>query len=162
MAQEVRIIRWCDNTTKHGEDQDVPADALPPISIGKDKPRDLDLCAECRLELYEPLSLLLEKEGRATDTGRRKNRKPRRPASSEVAEQDKPFTCADCGRSFGNERGLIVHRSVKHHGEPTLLDQTDVHRCPDCGQEFEGQRASQKLGAHRARKHGYRTGDDNA
>lgn len=158
MAREVRILTWCDNTKKHGDETDVAAEPLPPITIGG-KPRQLDLCAECRVELVEPLRALLETEGRALD-----------PADDLI--------CSECDAGpFKNERGLRAHQGIKHgtHEQQALAfeptepppadddQQTLVaevatdYTCPDCGKQFA---RSQGLGAHRARSHGYRAGDD--
>lgn len=152
MAQEMRILTWCDNTKRHGE-ADVPGRALPPLAVGKDKPRDLDLCDECRVELYEPLKALLDTEGRATDTGRRKNRKKAAEATTSTAE---PYRCDDCGKTFAKPHGLATHVNIKHKdgpAEPTLLDDTQPHPCPDCDRSFA---KPQGLNLHRVRAHGYR------
>ena len=147
--QKISVDTLCDNTTKHGEDE-VPAETLPPVTVGRDKPRLLDLCADCRLELYEPFALLLDKEGRAEDTGRRKN-KPRTEPPGDIH-------CKHCDHEpFKNERGLIVHMSTKHRDaeDPADSDEAPDDACPDCGRS-----GFKNLGAHRAKAHGYRVGDD--
>lgn len=156
--QKISVDTLCDNTAKHGEDE-VPAESLPPITVGRDKPRLLDLCGDCRLELAEPLLTLLDKQGRAEDTGRRKNKKKAEPTPTSDASGE--FACGDCGQTFNNERGLRAHASVKHPAvteplpEPAPAEEPAEFTCPDCGKEFA---RAQSLGAHRARSHGYRVG----
>lgn len=133
MAQEVRIVTWCDNEKKH-KGADVPGEPLPPIALGRDKPRDLDLCAECRVDLFEPLRDLLENEGRATDTGRRKQRKRATPPTPASPPIEPPSST----------------------GRPKYeQDAEGNYLCPECG---DAKPTPQGIGAHRARAHGYRVG----
>ena len=112
MSQEVRILTYCDNIKKH-RDEDVPAEPLPLLAVGNKKPRQLDLCTECRVELFEPLYALLDNEGRATDTGRRKHKKQQPSEAPSGA-----FACQHCERNFDTERGLQVHTARAHAVEP--------------------------------------------
>lgn len=148
MAQELRIITWCDNVTKHA-DADVPAEPLPPITVSRDggrkpKPRQIDLCGECRAELYDPLIKLLDAEGRDPDSGRKRPG----PKPTSTAKQTQPLP----EQNSPDSRLEYLPEADRDPNRNAAFD------CPTCGYNFP--KGGTSLSMHRVRKHGYRKGDD--
>lgn len=105
-----RIVRdiLCDVCMTKGDE--VEAETMPAIAVGKAKPRELDLCVQHKRDLFDPLANLLNAKGR-TD-GAPVYAAPKRTATTVVELDD--FTCGDCHRQFATEPGLNRHRTVKH------------------------------------------------
>lgn len=123
LAQEVQVSDEVETT--------------PLVQIGTDKPKRLDLCKDCRTDMFEPFVELLKSEGR-TETGRRGGGgKRKNKPQLEAVPDEQPAAAAT---------------------EPTRTELPSF-TCPTCSRTFG---KAQALGAHRARKHGYRAGDDAA
>lgn len=168
MAQQVRIEITCDPCKADGI-YNVEAETLPPVTVGHGKgvkPRVLDMCERHRKELYDPLAELLERDGRNED-GSRRRRKPAPVQAEPEPEPELPepqrthvesHICPTCSRSDFKTDASMRQHSTRVHGiklEPADAQGTLENMCPDCD---EG--PYKNLGAHRARAHGYRIGDD--
>lgn len=158
MAQ--RIETYCDKHLAKGED--VPG-ATWRIAVqvpgGKLASFDVDACADCASDFVD-LASYLNEHGRPV--GKRAN-----AASDETPESER--TCPVCGFVSKSRPAMMTHVRASHdttvgavqraNGAPTTDAPEDAtaYPCPDCGRGFA---TPQGLGSHRARSHGYRSGDD--
>lgn len=121
MAQEIVTRVWCDrHLSKEGDH--VEARTVGPITIGKDRDRLLDLCAECEADVYAPLAELLLAEGRSADTGRRRHRsKTSSSPRPTTPDADGTYPCPepDCDRVFDHKNALGPHVFYTHRKPKT-------------------------------------------
>lgn len=135
MAKEMTIHVWCDACAI--TEQKEPASTTPPIAIGANKPRTLDLCDRHTKELVTPLLDLLVQDGSVVEGGPSvATLKPGRRSRAGIPKggvngTPGPFDCKvpDCtgrhsfvkgGRGYPNLGALKAHISYAH--ELTFTD----------------------------------------
>lgn len=152
MAQNVRIELTCDACKQEGI-TNVDAETTPPITVGKYAPRMVDLCETHRKELYDPIAALLYTQGRQEEGVQRKRRQPKKQAVATPEPEPAP-TVAPATKKRRSRKAVVQEHLLT----------ADEFLCPEqgCTRSFPGNGfpKAQGLGAHRARTHGYRTGDD--
>jgi hypothetical protein len=179
MAREVILRTWCDVCL--AKDQNEEGIELPPLHLVPGKPRVVALCEVHRKELFDPLVELLKEHGQPVDPdgnptpGVRGHYQPRRgqrstPANErKLAEGGVPCPFPGCGM-VSKSRPSLQHHTTRMHqvsldtleaappGEvETVAALPKAYECPDCERTFE---TPQGRGAHRARAHGYTSGQD--
>lgn len=128
------------------DDIDGPPGAAPAAAATPPpQPREVPRCPECGQQFRSPHAigphLKMVHDYQAT----RDARPAAAPASPATAVND--LQCPDCGKTFTRKQALGSHRASHTRREPMA--------CPDCGHMVEG--GSIGVGAHRAKKHGYRS-----
>lgn len=111
MAQEVIVFKTCDRHAAKGER--VEGETIPPVTIGKVKPRVAELCAQCHADILAPLVEFLDELGRYEDSGRRTRKRTPEVAPQEP-DSDGVYKCPDCDDTFPNPQGRGAHRYAKH------------------------------------------------
>ncbi len=110
MAQRVVQDLLCDRHWLQGEE--VAGETTPPIAIGKAAPRKLELCTECKTDLLDPLTELLQAQGHFNSEARPSVAPPQEKVK--VVELETLY-CEDCGRTdFKTAAGLASHRTRIH------------------------------------------------
>lgn len=161
MAREV--VSWCDPHLAH--DERVPG--YPVIfTVDGGKPVRVDLCADDRAALVEPLLAMLAEYGAPPDAPpppSRSPRVPRRPTASEAAAaaassprrrgqppaEGRPFQCLWCPLDYSSTSALGAHLRTAHGLGPVATTYGEV--CPLDGETFAN------LGGHASRSHGLNT-----
>lgn len=160
MARE--IIVWCDvHMERH--DERVAGDAHEFVVDGQTLA--LDLCPDCFKELAGPIT---ELQDLAQPQPRKKKGKGKGQTSPSKATFE-PVECPQRGcteklssRPQAKEHFTQAHKrslaTYERGREETVFGEKLKHFCPTCGEGFT---TPQGLGAHRSKRHDYRTGDDN-
>jgi hypothetical protein len=103
--KEIKVVTWCDAC---GEDR-IPADQSVTMSIGRTKPRTIDLCDMHHKELIVPVDYLLHAWGVGEESA------PRPTAAQRGPRTIKPNPpCPDCGHQSPNRSALGTHTKNRH------------------------------------------------
>jgi hypothetical protein len=146
VAIEVIFKPLCDSDRHRG--QHVEGQTLPTVAI-QGKPRIVELCEECKAELYDPLVSLLLAQGREPD------------AAEEAAKGagGGKLQCPKCGYTV-NTRGAMRDHTKTNHGMSLSAIETELghslegkpltHKCRFCDQMFT---AGQAQSGHERNDH---------
>lgn len=97
MAQEVRVLLWCDHHRLNlGEDTEGTKQTVTINGVSY----ETEMCPECITELLDPLRAVLEESGRRVSRSRRAVSSDSEGLLSPTHDRDKAVNCPvpDCGK----------------------------------------------------------------
>lgn len=144
MSREVQVFTWCDVCVAPTPGQTVT------VALDYQAPLEVDLCADHREELVEPLMSLLAEHGSKPQNG---PATPVRPNAAIKGQRrglppthERSMVCLWCGAGFASASGLARHTHLVHGFTPKLAA-TYGRQCPMCGE------VAQMLGQHARARH---------